>query len=156
MAANSGFIGLGAALKIGDGASPEAFAAIANVKSISGPGRTAEIVDTTHLGSTGGYREKRPHLKDSGVISAEMSFDPNHATHKNAAGGLIYIFENRLLKNFLLDWTGCVDASGTAMTWGELFAGYVTNLSQSTPMDDLVTMSLEITLTGASTLTDLS
>lgn len=156
MSDNSGFIGLGAALKIGDGASPEVFTAIANVKSISGPGRTVEIVDTTHLGSSSGYREKRPHLKDGGTVSADTSFDPTHATHKNAAGGLVYIFENKLLKNYLLDWTGCVDASGTSMTWGESFAGYVSNLSGETPMDDLVGLSLEITITGPVTLTDLS
>jgi len=38
-----GVIGLGTLLKIGDGASPEVFAAIAEVKDITGPGLTREF-----------------------------------------------------------------------------------------------------------------
>ena len=43
-----GVIGLGTLLKIGDGAIPEVFTAIAEVKDITGPGLTREFAEFTH------------------------------------------------------------------------------------------------------------
>ena len=154
MAENSGFIGLGATLEISDGASPETWTAIANVKSIDGPNDTTEIIDATHLGSSGGYREKRPHLQDGGTVSAEVSFDPSHATHDEATG-ILYIKRNKLLRKYRINWSGAVDKDGAAVPYGEEFNGYVTNTSRSTPMDDLVGMSFEITVTGAPSIVSI-
>jgi len=52
-----GVIGLGTLLKIGDGDTPEVFAAIAEVKDITGPGLAREFAEFTHQQSEGGYRE---------------------------------------------------------------------------------------------------
>ena len=52
-----GVIGLGTLLKIGDGATPEVFAAIAEVKDITGPGLSREFAEFTRQQSSGGYRE---------------------------------------------------------------------------------------------------
>ena len=52
-----GVVGLGTLLKIGDGASPETFTAIAEVKDITGPNMSMEFAEFTHQQSTDGYRE---------------------------------------------------------------------------------------------------
>lgn len=155
MTENSGFIGLGATLEISDGASPEVWAAIANVKTISGPDESTEIVDVTHLSSTGGFREKRPHLQDSGEVGAEADFDPDHATH-NAAAGILYIKRQRLRKHYRINYSGCADKDGEAVTWAESFYGYVTGASRSTPQDDNVKLNVTVTIDGPTSLEDLS
>ena len=43
-----GVIGLGTLLETGDGASPESYAPIAEVKDITGPGITREFAEHTH------------------------------------------------------------------------------------------------------------
>jgi hypothetical protein len=48
-----GVIGLGTLLKIGNGASPEVFTAIAEVLGITGPGLTREFAGFTHRQSSG-------------------------------------------------------------------------------------------------------
>jgi predicted secreted protein len=68
---------------MGDGASPEVFTAVANVRSIAFSGRDAEEIDFTHLASTGGFRELRAGFKDPGSIALETHFDPTNATHTN-------------------------------------------------------------------------
>ena len=47
----------GTTLKIGDGATPEVFAAIAEVTNVGGPGMSLDTVDITHPSSTGGWKE---------------------------------------------------------------------------------------------------
>lgn len=65
MAATVGTSGFGTLLKVGDGASPtEAFTAIAEVKSISGPSMSMETIDATHMESPSGYREILPSFRN--------------------------------------------------------------------------------------------
>ena len=155
MSENSGFIGLGATIEISDGADPAVWTPIANVKSIGGPNDTTEVVDTTHLGSEGGYREKRPHLQDGGTVTAEVSFDPAHATHDETTG-ILYIKRQKLLKTYRVNWSGCVDKDGASVDFGEEFNAYVTNASRNTPLDDLVGMTFELTITGAPAIVSIT
>lgn len=147
MPASTGTIGLGTILKMGDGATPtEVFADVANVVGIDGPGRSMEIVDATHLASVGGYREKIPHLKDGGTTSLTVQYDPNHATHDEATG-LGLKFENRTLTNFQINLP-----TSPAKTIS--FAAYVTNMGTGIEVDNLIQLTLELTITGQVVIAD--
>lgn len=138
-------IGLGAALLMGDGGSPEAFAIIANVVNIDGPSEQMEVVDVTHLQSTGGFREKIPHLKDGGEVSFTLHFNPTEATHDDSTG-LKAKFDARTLTNFKVDLTDQF-ASDNIIS----FAGYVTGLGLAVAVDNVIEQQATITVTGAVT-----
>lgn len=59
-------------IKMTNGDSPETFTEIEEVVSISGPDGTANLIDTTHLRSTG--KEYLAGLADYGKIALEMNF----------------------------------------------------------------------------------
>ncbi len=48
----------GTVIKIGDGATSEAFTTILGVRNVQGPGRDMEIIDATSHSSSGSYRER--------------------------------------------------------------------------------------------------
>lgn len=141
MAATTGKIGLGATLEMGDGGGSEVFAAVANVVSITGPGEKMDTVDVTHLGSTGGYREFLPHLKDGGEVTFECHFDPTHAT-QNDSTGLRSKYSNRTKTNFRLNWYGA------GIPFRDSFAAYVTALGKATPVDNVVKMDVTLKISG--------
>lgn len=139
MAATVGTSGFGTLLKVGDGASPtEAFTAIAEVKSISGPSMSMETIDATHMESPSGYREILPSFRNGGEVSFDLNFLPANATQV----GLLTSFTNASLKNYQLIFPD----SGTT-TWG--FAAYVTGFSPSAAVDDILAASATLTISGA-------
>lgn len=69
-------------IETGDGASPETFTELAEVKSIGGPNESQEELDATHLRSTGGYREFVPSFKDGGEIPMVLNFIPGNTTQQ--------------------------------------------------------------------------
>lgn len=85
--ASTARVGYGAQLKVGQGdGSPETFTSAPMVNSITPGDITAEVADVTHLRSPGRHREKRATIRDSGPISLEMDYDPNHGAHKESGG----------------------------------------------------------------------
>jgi len=64
----------GMELKIGDGASPEVFAAISEIKTFTGPGGSATVIDVTDLSSAA--KEKRMGLADEGQLSLPLTTFP--------------------------------------------------------------------------------
>jgi predicted secreted protein len=65
------FSGVGALLRKYDGSS---WVSLGEVKSISGPSMSREMLDATSLNSTGGYREFIPGLRDPGGVTFDMNF----------------------------------------------------------------------------------
>lgn len=141
MAATSGVVGLGTLLKLGDGASPEVFTTIAEVKDITGPGLTMEFAEFTHMQSDSGYREYKPTFKASGDITFNCNFLPDNATQGFTSTGLIYDYEQKTLRNFQLLFpdTGATLAS---------FAAYVANIQPSTPMSGPMELAVTLRVTG--------
>lgn len=135
------FDAYGTILKRGDGGGPEVFATIAQVTNITGPGLSADVVDVTAHDSPSGFREFVATLVDSGEVSFELVFDPDHATHI----ALRTDETSRLLRNFQLIFP---DATNTQ--WD--FAAFVTNFEPSAPVDGALTASLTVKLTGVPTL----
>ena len=131
----------GTVLKIGGTAGT----AIVNIESIEGPELSTETIDMTAHDSSGGYREKVPTFLDAGDITLRMQWDPNHATHKDAAGGLINAWKTKALTPFALTFP-----STPAATW--TFSAYVTKFVASAPFDDKLAADFTLTVSGSATL----
>lgn len=132
----------GTLLKRGNGAGPEVFSTIAEVKSISGPNMSSDVIDvTTHSSAAAGaWREKIASLIDPGELSFDINFIP-------AAQGHIDLrtdFVNRTKRNFQLQFP---DAGPTI--WS--IEGIVTSFEIEAPTDDVLSASITITITKAPT-----
>ncbi len=139
-----GTLGYGVLLKRGNAASPEVFTAIAELFNLSGPSLGLDTVETTHTQSTSAYRERIAGLLDAGEVSAEVNFLPADATQTEAAGILLDM-KNRTLRNWEIIWT---DAGPTTWT----IAAFVTSFEPSAPIEDRMTASITLTLSGKPTL----
>lgn len=128
----------GMVIKRGNGASPEVFTAIPEVRSINGPDGSASEIDVTDLSSTS--REFRMGLKDEGTITLDMMFIPANTVH----AGLRTDRANRTLRNFQLLFT-----DSPATTWS--FAAYVQGLSVSNEVDAVTTASVTLRISGSIT-----
>ena len=131
--------GVGAALKKGDGASSETFTTIAEVNSISNS-KTRDLIDVTALDSSGGYREKIPGFRDGGEYTFNMNFTIANYSIINTE------FESSTVRNWQLLMPN-TEASVFA------FAGYVTTVGKTIPLDDKVNCDVTISVTGQETLT---
>lgn len=132
----------GTFLKIGDGVSPpdESFTTIAEVKNITGPSMSGNVVDvTTH--STGvPWRDKIVTLLDAGEISFDINFIPTAATHSYTSG-LVKDFKNRTKRNFVL-----VFSDSASTTWA--IAAYVSKFACTETVDGVITGAITLTITG--------
>ena len=123
-------------LQIGDGGSPENFTTIPEIKSFSGPGGSATVIDVTDLQSTA--KEKRMGLQDEGQLSFEINYIPTDSEHAQLRTDRA----NQTERNFQLVFT-----DGSSTTWS--FSGFVTGFSVSGGVDDVVNASVTIEITGA-------
>lgn len=119
--------------------------AYANVRSISGPGLSLDVEDVTSHDSTGGWEEVVATILRSGEITLEIVYDPAHATHKYAAGGLLYDLVQRTAIEFTLVFP---DAGTTTWT----FDAFVTGFEPSGPVEGALTAAVKFKLTGQPTL----
>lgn len=150
MTATTGFTSIGTLLKMGNAASPEVFATVANVTSLSIP-QTAGEIDATHLASTSGYKEYKAGYKD-GTVSGTIHFDPDNTTHDDSAG-LMSKFVSGASTNFKLDFSAADNnGSGKPATDPIMsFTGVLTELSISAETESMVTASFSIRISSAPT-----
>lgn len=73
----------GTLLKVGDGASAEAFTTVPEVSKLSGPQIMFDLLDVTSHDSTGFFREFIPGLADGERIAATLNWRPSNTVHKN-------------------------------------------------------------------------
>jgi predicted secreted protein len=133
------YCAFGTQLKMGDGADPEVFATVANVRSIGGPGLEKDVVDTTAHDSPGGWEEVCASIKRSGEVSLEILYDPADATHDDATG-LLSKF-NTQVGTWQIIWP---DDDSTP--WA--FDGFVKGFEPDAPHDDALAATVAIKLTG--------
>ena len=136
---------LGTLLQVSDGSATPVYATIAEVKSIDGPGLTADTLETTTHSSTGAWKEFITGLLDGGELSFDINFVPTSAGH-DAETGLLKAFTSRQRTGFKL-----VFPDEDATTWA--FDGLVTGFSVSAPTDDFLGASVTVKVTGAPNLT---
>lgn len=119
--------------------------AFAQVQSISGPGLSLDTEDVTTHDSTDGWEEVVGTILRSGEITLDIVYDPANATHKNAAGGLIYKLTQRTADEYTLVFS---DTANTTWT----FNAFVTGFEPGAPHDGALTASVKMKPTGKPTL----
>lgn len=85
--AEEGFIGYGAQVLIGNGASPEQFEAVAGVKSVTMPETMFADTDLTHLRSPNRHKEHKAGMRDSTEMSVEGIYLPSEDSLTSTGGG---------------------------------------------------------------------
>jgi len=131
-------------LQAGDGATPENFVTIAEVRDISGPDLTLNVEDATSHDSVAGWEEDVATTLDGADISFEINYVPTHATH-DAATGLISLMEGRTLRNFRL-----VFPDGIPTTW--TIPAHVTKCNIKEPVKGVLRADVTLTVSGQPTL----
>lgn len=144
MAETRAISGYGVLLKVGDGAATEVFAAIAELKNISGPGFELDVIDVTNMTSPDGFREFIGGLINPGELTFTLNFIPTDPTHSPATGLLKDMFD-RKRRNYRLTFP----VSPQPVNW--TMPALVTNFSTDQPLDDAVTADVTLKITGKPT-----
>ena len=108
---------------------------IAEINSITGPGKTRDTIDVTSLDSTGGYREFIGGFRDGGTVTLPMNFTRSTYEVMNTD------FESDVLQNYE------ILLPDTELTSFE-FEGLVTELGLGIPADDKVSADVTIKISG--------
>jgi len=126
--------GVGTTFKRSNMLSSATFAAIAEINSIKGPDKKRNVIDVTSLDSTGGYREFIAAFRDGGQVVMNFTRDGYDDMNDD--------FEIETLVDYQIVFPGSI---GTFE-----FSGLVTDIGNSIPLDDKITMSVTIKVSGQS------
>ncbi len=116
-----------------------AWAKIAEINSITGPGMTRDVIDTTTLDTSAGYRTFITGFRNAGTVSLSMNF--TRATYALMKTD----FESAVLQNYEIVLS---DDDNTTLE----FEGLVTELPTTIAPDDKITVDVTIQISGAVTL----
>jgi hypothetical protein len=125
-------------------ATPGTYADIAEIRSFSGPGGQANIIDATTLQSTG--KEKVMGLQDEGQLTLELNFSPGDVSQQDlladrAAG---------LKKKFKIIFSDVI-TGGVAAGTSASFSAYVIGFTVSGGVDALTSAQVTLEITGSVT-----
>lgn len=134
------FRSVGTVLKVGSDVSA---VAVANITEIGGISLSADSIDVTSLDSDGGYKEFIPGFKDAGEVSLSGFFNP--ATGKGQKE-LYDLFESGETSAFTIEFP-----PKTKAKWA--FNGVVTGFETSASLEDPISFSGTIKVSGKPTLT---
>ena len=127
-------------LQVGSGGSPETFTTISNVDNIKITSKTKVIDVTSH--STGiPWTQQFPTIRSAGDLSHDIFWVPEDPTHSSTTNGLRYLWENATLKDWQL-----IYPDGNNST--DAFQGYVTMMSPSSKVGDVLRQSVTISATS--------
>ena len=99
---STGKAGIGVILQRGNGASPEVFATVANVTTLSAAGVTVNMIDATHLDSPDFYAEFIPGLKTASEWTLTIQYDPSDPT-LNGTTGMRKQMEDRTISTYRIN-----------------------------------------------------
>ena len=135
--------GIGTEFRVGDGAGPEVFTAVAEVIEMPSYAPSREAHDDTTFDVPDGYKRFSPgSLTDPGEMTLVLKYNPDDADHV----ALIDLIDSGALTNCQVYWP---NTGGTAVT--ETFAAFVTSTSKETPLDGNVTRSVTLKVSGKPT-----
>lgn len=109
---------------------------IAQIRSISGPDSEADMVDTTTMDSSTNYRTFIQGLADPGQVTLELVYDGTSVGHAR----LETYQENMTSKVYTISYPTSANTQS--------FTAYVQSLSVEIPLDDLITQSVTLKITG--------
>lgn len=119
--------------------------AIAGIKSIGGIALSTDTADVTSHDSPDGFEEVVATIKRTGEVSLEIVYDPNEATHKNAAGGLLHDWVHRNRTEYTITFP-----SSPTANW--VFDAYVVGFEPGLPVEGSMTAAVKLKPSGAVTL----
>ena len=126
-------IGIGAKFKIGDGASSEAFTALADIISINPPSISRASIDATNHDSADRYQEFIPGLRDAGEVSIVLDYtDTAYNTLKTKMDANT-VNNYQVVGNDTADWE---------------FSAFLTSLEADLSLDDRMTISCTFKVSG--------
>lgn len=132
-------IGYGTIIEVETSAGSGTYTALSRVFEATPPSSEVDQVDVTHFGSPQRRREFIAGLTDSGTASLQMDHVPASATDV-----------------FVEAWRASGQTRALRLTYPNAssvtFSGYVLTYQSSIPLDDKMTASLEIKVTGAVTI----
>lgn len=114
---------------------------IADLLSIGGPGAARDTVDTTTLGNGTGFRDFITGLRDGGTLTFELLFSKGQYT------GFVDDFDSDTPQDYQIFFAGAEEGSIQ-------FKGLVTDFPVTIPLDDKVSVSVTIKVTGGITIPD--
>jgi predicted secreted protein len=134
-------------LRLGDGASPEVFTAVAKMKDLDGPGFSRESYDATTHDSADHYEESEPGIKSGGELSAAILYDPSNANHR----ALFTAYESTENHN----WQVVTPVAGTTGYWVMSFTGHIKDFKYKGPVKGLIEADMVIKISGKVTWSDI-
>jgi hypothetical protein len=117
---------------------------IANVKTISGPNLSVDVDDVTTHDSTAAWEEVVVTILRSGEVTLELVYDPEDATVKYAAGGIIHDLVARTAVAYSLIFPVSVVEFN--------FNAFVVGFTPTAPVGAALTATAVFKLTGEVTL----
>jgi predicted secreted protein len=129
----------GMLIKIGNGASPQVFNTISEIKTFSGPTGSAAVIDVTDLSSTA--KEKRMGLADEGQLSFTINYIPDNTQHT--------LLRTRRASRDETDFKMVFTDDSPSTTWS--FSAFVTGFAVSGAVDNVVEANVTLEITGSIT-----
>jgi predicted secreted protein len=127
----------GVKIQIGLTMSPDSYIDIPEIKTFTGPGGSAAVIDVTDLNSAA--KEKRMGLADEGQLTFTMHYIPSDAAH----AALRQAREDRDETGFKLIFTD----ESPSTTWS--FNAFVTTFAVSGAVDGVIEANVTLEITGA-------
>jgi hypothetical protein len=115
------------------------YTTIAEVKDISGPETSVDVVDVTNQDSPDNFEEIMPTLKHGGTTTFDVNFVPTDPTHDSTTGLLSYLNARSLQA-----WQVILPGTGLSVQ----FSGYVVKWGPKFPVANVATASMDIRVSG--------
>jgi predicted secreted protein len=140
--ASSAFWAFGSKIQLGDGATSESFADIAEVVDLVPPAMTKDSIDVTNHSSTNRWKEFIPGMKDGGSVSVKANWLPTNATHDGSTG-VLEAFTDNVNHN----WKIVLPDSLLTIS----FTGHITAFNPETPLTLQGSLSFTVKISGEPT-----
>jgi hypothetical protein len=138
--------GYGAKLQRGDGQSPENFVSVMGLKTIDGPGIKRDTHDTTDMDGDG-WRTFVGGLVDGGEVTFDANLLPGNHTQGQNDGGFLGEFDKTSCDSKRAWRILLPECEGDPEVFVE-FDGVVTGNAIKIPMDDIMTFSGTLKVSG--------
>lgn len=116
------------------------FATVAEVKDISGPAVSLDVIDVTNQDSPGGFEEIIPSIRRAGDVDFDVNYDPTNATHDDTAG-MMFLAKNKTKRGYRLQLQDTDDEYIK-------FDAYVVNFMIKAPVAGVLTATVKLRVTG--------
>lgn len=141
--ASNAFWAYGSLLQLGNGATPEVFSTIAEVRDITPPPMERDTIDVTSHDSTGGWKEYIGGWRDGGEVEFECNWLPTNTT-QDGVSGLLATFADNVTHN----WKIVLPNAIATVT----FAAFLSKYEPDLPIEEQGMLKVTLKVSGAVTV----